>query len=264
MANHASHAALPFPVKNARFTVEVPYLDADGDPTDPTTPDSEFSLDNGAFADCAEETTVATGGRGGGILTLTGAETNGSCLKLWLGAASGPKATVMTIYPRVLPILWSGTATAGAAGSITLPTSVPRVLAKLIVGCIIRTTGGTGGGGTGGANNQARVCTGFTTAGVASVEPNWEVTVDGTTTFDVLLTETAQAAFVGLVPLEPAAAPSWTSTIAEWFAWLGALSRNKITQTSSTQAIRNDADAGNIATAAVSDDGTTTVRGEFG
>jgi len=37
MANHFSHAALPYPIKGARYTVEVPYLDSDGDPLDPAT-----------------------------------------------------------------------------------------------------------------------------------------------------------------------------------------------------------------------------------
>ena len=30
MANSISHASLPYPIKNARYTVLVPYLDADG------------------------------------------------------------------------------------------------------------------------------------------------------------------------------------------------------------------------------------------
>jgi len=204
MANHASHGALPWPVKNARYTVECAFLDADGDPTDPTTPDSEISKDNGAFADCAEEVTVATGARGGGMLTLSGAETDASILKLWLGAASGPKATLMTLYPRVFPVIFSGTASAGAAGSLTLATDVPAV-ADLLIGCILKTTGGTGGGGTGGANNQARVITDFTTGRVASVAPNWETTPDGTTTYEVLLTEASILRFADLRLMNAAA-----------------------------------------------------------
>ncbi len=188
MANHASHAALPYPVKNARFTLLIPYLDADGDPTDPTTPDTEISKDDGAAADTAEE--VASPKNSVGMLTLTGAETDCSCLSLAAKAASGPKTTLMTVYPRVMPVLFSGTAQAGAAGTLTLATDVPAV-ADLLIGCILKTTGGTGGGGTGGANNQARVITDFTTGRVASVSPNWETTPDGTTNYEVLLTEQA-------------------------------------------------------------------------
>lgn len=187
MANHVSHAALPFPIKNARFTIEVPYLDADGDPTDPTTPDTEFSVDNGAFADCAEEVTTIAGTNGMGFITLTGAETNGSMVGLAAKVASGPKNTLGTIYPRVLAPIVSGVSlSAGSSSGGTLTTA----LGYDITGCFVRTTGGTGGGGTGGANNQARKITSYNTStGVFGVIPNFETALDATTTVDVLLPE---------------------------------------------------------------------------
>lgn len=186
MANHISHASLPYPIKNARYTVQVPYLDADGDPTDPTTPDTEVSQDGGAFADAAEEMTTISGSNGLGFITLTGAETNNSAVGVCAKVASGPKATLATLYPRNLPILAAGTASAGASGSITLASSITYD----ITGCFIRTTGGTGGGGTGGANNQARRITAYNTSTqVATVTPNWETTPDNTTTYDVLCPE---------------------------------------------------------------------------
>ena len=183
MAVSVTHGALPFPVKNARYSLDLTFLDADGDPVDPTALDSEFSLDNGAFTDCAEEVTLAANARGGGTLTLTGAETNGSLLKLWIGCATA-KAPMVTLAPRVLPIIGAGTAAAGAAGTLTLPAALIRP-AGYWDGIIIRTTGGTGGGGAGGLANQARVVTASTAAGVLSVVPNWETTPDGTTTFDL-------------------------------------------------------------------------------
>jgi hypothetical protein len=123
-----------------------------------------------------------------GYITLTGAETDCSILALAAKVGSGPKATLATLYPRVLPVLFSGTAQAGGAASITLATSAPAI-ANLLVGCIVRTTGGTGGGGTGGANNQARVITAYSSGRVATVSPNWETNPDSTTTYEVLLTE---------------------------------------------------------------------------
>ena len=204
MANHASHGSLPYPVKGARYTVNVPYLDADGDPTDPTTPDTEISKDGGDFADCAEEVTTIVGGNGVGMLTISGAEMDCSIAALAAKAASGPKNTLMTLKPRLLAAIFSGTAQAGAAGSLTLATDVPAV-ADLLIGCILKTTGGTGGGGTGGANNQARVITDFTTGRVASVAPNWETTPDGTTTYEVLLTEASILRFADIRLLDAAA-----------------------------------------------------------
>lgn len=184
MSVHASHAALPYPIKKARFTLAVPYLDADGDPTDPTTPDTEFSLDGGAAADCAEET--ATYRNSVALFTLTGAETDGSVLSVAFKAASGPKTTLVTLYPRALALVGSGTLSVGSAGGGTLGTLLPYD----VTGCFIRTTGGTGGGGTGGANNQARkIATYNTTTGAFTVVPDWETTPSTDTTYDVLLPE---------------------------------------------------------------------------
>jgi hypothetical protein len=202
MANSISHASLPYPVKHARYTVLVPFLDASGTPIDPTSLDTEVSQDNGSFADAAEEVTIATGGRGMGMLTLSGAETNNSAVGVWFGCATA-KATLMTLYPRVLPILESGTAQTGGASSITLASGA---ITQDLRGCIVRTTGGTGGGGTGGAANQARVITAYNVlTKVATVEPAWEANPDSTTTYDVLITEMwtlASASIDGKTPAE--------------------------------------------------------------
>lgn len=62
---------------------------------------------------------------------------------------------------------------------------------------------------------------------------------------------------------EPASVPAATSSLKDKIGWLFALNRNKVTQTSTTQTLRNDADAADIASSTVSDDGTTFTRGEF-
>lgn len=199
MAVHASHAALPYPIKNARFSLLLPYVDADGDPTAPTTPDTEISKDNAAAADCAEEASATSGMDGMALLTLSGAETDCSCIGLNAKVASGPKATLATLYPRNLATLSSGTLSAGSAGGGTLGTVLPYD----VTGCFIRTTGGTGGGGTGGASNQARrIATYNTSNGAFTVTPNWETTPSTDTTYDVLLPE---GVTVGMVQaLQPA------------------------------------------------------------
>jgi hypothetical protein len=204
MATHFSHAALPFPVKGARYTVPISWLAADGTPTDPSSPDSEVSKDGGAFADCTEEATIISGATGAGYLTLTGAEMNATLVKV-AAKGTGPKTTLIDLAPRVLPIVLSGTATAGSSSSITLPVKAHRV-SGYYTGCIVRTTGGTGGGGTGGANNQARMITNYVgTTRVATIEPAWETTPDATTTVEVLHTEiavrrSAQTPYAGAWP----------------------------------------------------------------
>jgi len=57
--------------------------------------------------------------------------------------------------------------------------------------------------------------------------------------------------------------PAAVSSIRARLGWLFALSRNERRQTATTQSLRNDANSGNIATAGVSDDGTTATRGEW-
>ncbi len=63
--------------------------------------------------------------------------------------------------------------------------------------------------------------------------------------------------------VEPVAVIAATSSLKDKISWLFVLARNKIKQTAATQTLRNDADGADIATASVSDDGTTATRGEF-
>jgi hypothetical protein len=62
---------------------------------------------------------------------------------------------------------------------------------------------------------------------------------------------------------ELASVPAVNGTVLQALEWIFLLARNKITQTSTTQTLRNDADSGTIATSSVSDDGTTFIRNEF-
>lgn len=62
---------------------------------------------------------------------------------------------------------------------------------------------------------------------------------------------------------EPSGVPSATASIKDKIGWMQALARNKITQTATTQTLRNDGDSGNVSQSTVSDDGTTFTRGKF-
>lgn len=73
----------------------------------------------------------------------------------------------------------TGTAQAGAAGSITLASSGPSSTNDAYRGMAIRTTGGTGSG-------QKRIITGYNgTTKVATVTPAWTTTPDGTTEYSI-------------------------------------------------------------------------------
>jgi hypothetical protein len=96
-----------------------------------------------------------------------------------------------TVLPEVDPLLKAcgfspsaiasavtGTAQAGAAGSITLAAGASST-ANIYRGCVITTTGGTGPGQT------RQVLTYNGTTKVATVTPNWTVTPDNTTTYAI-------------------------------------------------------------------------------
>lgn len=189
MANSITHAGIPWPVRKSRYTITIPYLDGSGDPTSPVTPDTELIIDGAAAVDATEEVTVS--GTGFAHITLTGAEMDCSMIAISAKAASGPKTTLLTLYPKILPVITNGTARSGSSSTIQLASAAP---ATDYTGCVVRTTGGTGGGGTGGANNQARLITSYnTTTKTATVTPNWETNPDNTTTYDILYTELSVA-----------------------------------------------------------------------
>jgi hypothetical protein len=62
---------------------------------------------------------------------------------------------------------------------------------------------------------------------------------------------------------ELAAVPAVTDSVLAALEWLFLQSRNKITQTATTQLLRNNADNATIGTSTVSDDATTFIRGVF-
>ena len=57
--------------------------------------------------------------------------------------------------------------------------------------------------------------------------------------------------------------PAAISSMEEKLAWLFALARNKITQTSASQELKNDTDTATIASADVSDNGSSFVRDKW-
>lgn len=87
-----------------------------------------------------------------------------------------------------------------------------------------------------------------------------------TTTNTAIANAAATAVWDEVLTAEPAGVFNWSSTrntFGDLMKWLGALSRHKITQTATTQTLRNDADSGSIATSTVADDDTTATRGEW-
>ena len=185
MANSTSHFGLPYPIYGALYSLSMVWLDGDGDPTDPVTPDTEVSKDHAGFGDCTNEVTVDT--VGAGYITLTSTEMTATAIAIMGKAASGPKTTPVILYPRKLPVLVSGTAQAGAAGTITLAAGASAV-DDFYNGCIVKTTGGTGGAA---GAMQARVIYDYVgSTKVATVGPNnWETNPANDTAYEIYYTE---------------------------------------------------------------------------
>lgn len=62
---------------------------------------------------------------------------------------------------------------------------------------------------------------------------------------------------------EPGSVPPATASLVDKLGWLFMLARNKRLTTATADKVRNDADSGDVATATLSDDGTTFTRGSI-
>ena len=179
----------PFPIYNARYRLVVPLLDADGDPISPSSPDSEVSQNQGTFADCTNEATEIATSSGVVYLDLTAAEMDTKCSTVRI-QSTGAKTTIAVLYPVRMPVLRAGTAQAGAATTITLDASASAI-DDFYNGCWVNCTNDTPSGVAG----QCRRITDYVgSTKVATVEAAWGTNPSSSTTFEVLVPETAGVA----------------------------------------------------------------------
>jgi hypothetical protein len=177
-----------FPIYAGRYRVYFPVLDADGDlVTAMTTPDSERSIDGATFADCTAEATEVATGSGVYYLDLTSTEMTSKCTAVIVkSATAGMKTTVLTLYPKRMPILRSGTAQAGGASSITLDAGA-SAKDDAYIGMWIQITNNSPANVLG----QTRKITDYVgSTKVATVEGAWGTNPSVASTFSILLPET--------------------------------------------------------------------------
>ncbi len=179
--------ALPYPVYGVPWVVVFPLLDADGDPVTGATCDSEVSKNGDTAVDCTNEGAeiafdTATN-KGMYYLILTTAEMTADIVAVTVYSATS-KATVITLYPRKLVSLRSGTAQGGAAGYITLDASAGTIN-DTWNGCLcVATIDG---------NEEARIIDDYDgTNEQAAVTPDWNVEPDADDTFIIYLPEGMQ------------------------------------------------------------------------
>ena len=181
MANSTTPSQHP-PIYGALFNVACGFRKSDGTSLAPTSIDTEISKDNGTLADTTNEVTLAKEVGGStdsalGYITLTAAEMTADDVLLQIKSANCV-TLLLNVRPQRLVAVRTGTAQAGAAGTITLDAGASAV-DDYYNGMYIRTDDHTGAG-------QARLITDY--AGdtkVASVAPNWETNPDNTTDFTV-------------------------------------------------------------------------------
>ena len=177
----------------------------------------------------------------GQILVMTSGTLLGQARQI---TAFTPASDTITVYPAF-------TATVGTQTYEIWPS----------FGGLMPTTGG---------NTLDVTATGGAGVDWANVEGQGTAVTLSSTTVNDLTTKTGYALSAAGVDaiydeaiVEQASVPASTGSFRNAISWIFALSRNKITQTATTQTLRNDADSGNIATSTVSDDGTTATRGEW-
>lgn len=112
------------------------------------------------------------------------------------------------------------------------------------VGASVLLSPGTGTG-------QISLASGAVTAGTVSDKTDYRLSATGV---DDILDEAIA---------EPSAVFTWPATLRGIVGWLGSLARNKMTSTSTTQTLRNDADSADISTSTHSDSAGTFTRGEW-
>lgn len=173
--------AHPIPLFNARFRVTFPIFDASGNLVSGATGlDSERSLNQGTFTDCTNEAIEIATGSGLYYLDLTAAEMFSSSTTVIV--KSSGKTTVLTINPEQFPIMRSGTAQAGAAGSITLDAGASSK-DDYYNGCYVNITNNSPAN----AQGQARKILDYDgSTKVATIDGTWGTNPTSASTFDIL------------------------------------------------------------------------------
>jgi hypothetical protein len=174
--------ALPYPVYGLAFTVTFPLLDADGDPISPSSPDSQISKNGDTYAACTNEAVEIATTSGTCYLTLTASELTADVVTIRI-LSTGAKTTVITLYPRKLPVLATGTCQgSNDTGDIQLA-SGDSAIDDFYNGClIVAVIDGT---------TEARVINDYVgSTKVAEIAPAWNTAApDSDDTYTIYLPE---------------------------------------------------------------------------
>jgi hypothetical protein len=208
---------------NALTTVALPLI--------PTTPGR--SLD------------VSSGGEAGVDWANVGSPTT----------TNGLTGTTIATSQVVASVTGAVGSVTGAVGSVTGAVgSVTGNVGGNVTGTVASVVGNVGGNVTGSVGSVVGAV-GSVTGAVGSVTGNVGGNVVGSVATLTELSSTAQ--------VELSAVPASTATLKDMIKWVFLLSRNKLTQTTTTTLAKANDGSTTVGTSTVSDDGTTATRGVF-
>lgn len=204
----------------------------------PATGDTKISKDGGSFANTTNNPSAVAGtGSIGWTLTVTAAELSAAEVNIQIvdSATKAVEDQWLTVYTyghasAKIPADLSDTVRLGMTALPNASAAASGGLPTVDASNAVKVQSGTG-------SNQISLSSGLVTLAATGLD--------------------------NVVTAEPVSVPAYGGTLKGAISWLLALARNKITQTNTTQTLRNDADNANIATASVSDDGTTFTRAEW-
>jgi hypothetical protein len=152
----------------------------------------------------------------------------------------------------------------GAVGSVTGAVGSVTGAVGSVTGAVGSVTGNVGGNVTGSIGSVAAggIATTSFAAGAIDAAAIAADAIGSSELAATAATEIANAV-AALACTEPTAVVAASPTLIAALSWLLTLSRNKVTQTSTTQIVKADDGSTTVATSTHSDDGTTHTRGEF-
>jgi hypothetical protein len=168
------------PIYGCRYREYIELVDSNGAPIALASGDTELIKDGAAAVDATNEMAEITTGYCS--VDLTYAEMSYQSVIVIPKSASA-LTRIIKLFPQRLPVLRSGTAQAGAAGSITLDAGA-SAKDGAYVGCWVRASNNTPAG----IQGQLRKISGYTgSTKVATVVPDWDNNPTSSTTFEVLI-----------------------------------------------------------------------------
>ena len=196
---HSAGDAHEYPIFGYHFRAVFPIRDVAGDLiTAAAALDSERSIDQGTAADCTNEATEIATASALYFLDLTGAElTSKNTIVKVKSTTTDSKDVVLVLYPQRLVTFETGTAQAGAAGTVTLASGASPI-DGFYNGMFVGITNDSPAG----VDNQVRKVISYVgSTQVATVEANWGTNPSVASTYEILLPDGFVFNGYGMQPL---------------------------------------------------------------